>query len=73
MIFNIILKSNSEFSLNEFFLLFNDNKKYFQKMHNKTKFTQLKSPHVNKSSEERFENKFFKKQFRIEIVKSVKY
>ena len=54
MIFNIILKSNSEFSLNEFFLLFNGNKKYFikkyfQKTQDKKKFTLLKSPHVNKS------------------------
>jgi len=79
--FNITIKSKNKTSVNEFFLFFNGNKlynsnvikKYFQKKAKKKKLTILKSPHVNKKAQEQFENRLFKKQFKIQTTKNQKY
>jgi len=78
--FNITIKSKNKTSVNEFFLFFNGNKlynsnvikKYFQKKAKKKKLTILKSPHVNKKAQEQFENRLFKKQFKIQTTKKSK-
>lgn len=73
----IIVWSKSKASLNHFvlfwkrYLCYNSNiiAKYFQNKTNTKTITVLKSPHVNKKSQEQFEIKTFKKHFKI-IIKN---
>ena len=80
-VFNITATSKNKKELNFFilvlnrYLFFNSNniKKISQKKIKKIRITLLKSPHVNKKSQEQFEIKFFKKKIILKIEKSLKY
>ena len=71
--FNVIVWSKNKTSLNHFVLFFkkyltyksNTIAKYFQRKAYTKIVTVLKSPHVNKKSQEQFETKIFKKQINI--------
>lgn len=73
--FSITVWSKNKTSLNHFVLFFkkylihnsNTIAKYFQKKVNTKIITVLKSPHVNKKSQEQFETKIFKKQINIKL------
>ena len=79
--FNVTITSRNKNSIYNFFLFFNRatlcnlNARiiYCQKNLKKKRLTVLKSPHVNKKAQEQFEHRLFKKQFRIEVTKIVKY
>ena len=79
--FNLIITSKNKSIINNFvyffveYLIYNLNslKKQFKNTKNKEKIVILKSPHVNKSSQEHFEKIVFKKYFLIKIQKSFKY
>ena len=79
--FNITATSKNKKELNFFilvlnrYLFFNSNniKKISQKKIKKIRITLLKSPHINKKSQEQFEIKFFKKKIILKIEKSLKY
>jgi hypothetical protein len=80
-IFNIVAtsKNKKEFNLLILFLcyylFFNSNiiKKISSKKIKKNKISLLKSPHVNKKSQEQFEIRWLKKNFILKIQKSFKY
>ena len=79
--FNLIITSKNKSIIKNFVYLFieysiynsNSLKKYFKNTKNKEKIVILKSPHVNKSSQEHFENIVFKKHLLIKIQKTFKY
>jgi len=80
-ILNINVSSKSKKAINYFCLFFNNYlfyssnniKKKIQKKLTKIKIVLLKSPHVNKNSQEQFEISFFKKHFTVGIKKSLRY
>jgi ribosomal protein S10 len=79
--FNVTITSKNKTSISNFFLFFNsvifDSLialiTYFQKNVGKKKLTVLTSPHANKSAQEQFECRFFKKQLVINTIKTFKY
>lgn len=79
--FNVTITSKNKTSISNFFLFFNfivfgsltALTTCFQKNVGKKKLTVLTSPHVNKSAQEQFEYRFFKKQLRINTIKTFKY
>lgn len=79
-IFNVTIWSKNKISMSHFFLffkkylIFNFNviSKYQQKKTNVKIITLLKSPHVNKKSQEQFETRVFKKHFKILIKNNLK-
>jgi ribosomal protein S10 len=76
--FNVTITSKNKTSMSNFFLFFNtvvfDSLtaliRYFQKNVCKKKLTVLTSPHANKSAQEQFECRFFKKQLIINTIKT---
>lgn len=78
--FCLIIRSKNKSTLNNFIAFFNDYqiynlnslKKYLVKKTKKNKIALLKSPHVNKKSQEHFESINFKKHFSIEMQKKFK-
>ena len=78
--FSLIVRSKNKSTLNNFILFFNEYqiyslnslKKYLVKKTKKNKIALLKSPHVNKKSQEHFENINFKQHFSIEMQKKFK-
>jgi len=78
--FSLIVRSKNKNALNNFIVFFNDSqiynlnslKKYLVKKTKTKKVALLKSPHVNKKSQEHFENINFKQHFSIEIQKKFK-
>ena len=79
--FNIVIISKNKKELNFFilflnrYLFFNSNniRKISKKKIKKNIISLLKSPHVNKKSQEQFEIKFFKKNLLLKVQKSLKY
>ena len=79
--FNVTIVSRNKNSIYNFFSFFNRTSlcnlnariRYCQKNLHKKRLTVLKSPHVNKKAQEQFEYRLFKKQFRIEVIKTLKY
>jgi hypothetical protein len=80
-LFKIIIISKNHFAILNFFLfLFKNNinklhilKNIFQKKKKKKKLTILKSPHVNKTAQEQFEQEFLKKQFKLQTITNLNY
>jgi len=78
--FSLVVRSKNKSTLNNFIVFFNDYqiynsnslKKYFFKKTKKNKVVLLKSPHVNKKSQEHFESIKFKHHFSIEMQKKFK-
>jgi len=78
--YHITIFSKNQISLNNFISFFFNNKikfnqdiKYFQKKKKIKIFTILKSPHVNKKSQEQFEYRIFSKQLTLYSNKAFKY
>lgn len=79
--FNVTIISKNKTSISNFFLFFNSVVfssltaliTYFQKNVVKKKLTVLTSPHANKSAQEQFERRFFKKQLIINTIKTFRY
>lgn len=79
--FTIVIKSKNIISKKNFLSAFKEItsnnsfsvKKQFPKKVRIQKVTILKSPHVNKSSQEQFETRFFETQFTIKNIKIFKY
>ena len=78
--FNIIISTKNKTAINNFILFFikylnfssNNIQNYFQNKTKRKKVTILKSPHVNKKSQEQFETKLFKSRFTIQVQKKLK-
>ena len=81
--YSLTFSSKNKNSLNRFFLFFFNNidldldfqvfKKYFYKKKKIKKLTILKSPHVNKTSQEQFETRLFSRQLNIYSLKNLKH
>jgi len=76
--FNITITTKNNKSLQNFFAFLDQTekkslKKYFQKRPNTKRFAILKSPHVNKTAQEIFEIKKFKKQVNVQVPKAYNY
>ena len=78
--FHVTILSKNKNSIKNFFLFLiknklykkNNFKKHFQKKTKRKKITILKSPHVNKKAQERFEKRLLKKQFTIQTIQNLK-
>lgn len=79
--FNVTITSKNKISISNFFLFFNSVvfgslialMRYFQKNVEKKKLSVLTSPHVNKSAQEQFECRLFKKQLLINTIKTFRH
>ena len=78
--FSIIISSKNKTATNDFILFFikylifssNNIQNYFKNKTKRKRVTILKSPHVNKKSQEQFETKIFKSHLKVQVQKKLK-